>query len=468
MPSQHIPDLVRRNASANGQKLALVTSERQLSWAELADEMEKAAAGLFKLVKSDEPQVIGLLMPNTWQFVVSYLAILELGHTALPIDVIYKPLEINAILDQIKPVLLVTDEAGEARIDNWPNLVTFDGLPAGDDYSKVRLAADKQLATIIFTSGTTGKPKAATHTHSSHFWNIEVCSQAWGWTDEDTLLISLRLSHWYGICMGLSGAIYHSNTLYLLERFSAEETLKFLSSGKISLFTHTPIAYQKMLEQEGDYDLSHLRLAISGSAPLPPANWAAFKERFGVEIIECYGSSETGRIASNRADDKMPGSPGRPLPDVEIKLSNSNELLVRSPGLFPGYFNNPEATAEKMHDGFWSTGDIAEIKDGRIILKGRSQEMLRRQGYSVSPRDIEWALKNNRRIIECAAIGFSRDGQDDELVYFISGNISDDSLDSYIKANLPSVWRPDRIIRVDNLPRTPMGKVSLAKLRQMI
>jgi acyl-CoA synthetase (AMP-forming)/AMP-acid ligase II len=471
MQKTHITDYLEHYAGAIPDKLALVADRRSLTWKELQEEVESRAGYFSKRLGNEEQQLVGLLMDNDWELVVSYLAILKSGHIAMPIDVIYKQLEIEAIIKQMKPRLVVADGKNHSRLDT-PMLVAFDEIETSvhsDDY--LRIDAKDQIASLMFTSGTTGKPKAAPYTHSNHIWNIVVCSKAWGWNHDDTMLLSLRLAHWYGICMGLSGAIYHGNTLYLEEGFDPSRTLQRLSRGDISLFTHTPIAYARMLEVEGDFDLSGVRLPVSGSAALAPSLWQAFRDRFGLEIIESYGSSETGRIASNSGDERRAGTPGKPLSEVEIKLGDQDELLVRSPGLFPGYYKNPAATASQMSpDGYWKTGDIAELsEDGRIYLKGRVQERIRKQGYTLSPRDIEWALRENPKIQDCLVIGLhGKDSDNDKLVYFIVGQLSPEDVRNYTKQNLPSIWRPDQIIFIENILRRPNGKPDLVKLKSLV
>jgi acyl-CoA synthetase (AMP-forming)/AMP-acid ligase II len=469
MQPTHITDYLKRNAAQFPDKLALSSAGRNLTWRQLTAEVEKRAGFFVRELGSDSQRVAALLMPNSWELVVAYLAILEAGHIALPIDVIYKPLEIGAVLNQMKPQLTVTDTPNLERVGGHP-AVSFERIEELPTKGGLRLAASEQIASLVFTSGTTGTPKAASCSHANHIWNIEVCSQAWGWGSDDTMLLSLRLAHWYGICMGLSGAIYHGNTLFLEDHFDARATLQRLSRGDISLFTHTPIAFTRLLEIDGDFDLSGVRLPISGSAALAPDIWQRFKQKFGLEIIECYGSSETGRIASNLSGDRRTGTPGLPLDGVQVKLDEHKELLVKSPGLFPGYFNNPAATAKNLtSDGFWRTGDLARIEDGRIYLRGRVQERIRKFGYSVSPRDVEWALRENPSVEDCLVIGApGEDADNNRLVYFVVGNIDEDELKNYTKDNLPSIWRPDKVIFLNHIYRRPNGKPDLAKLRSLI
>ena len=391
----------------------------------------------------------------------------------MPLDPAYKKLELDAIIDQIPGLLTITNKEYSKKIGKHSQpIITVDNLLLGisNPINELRLDPAMQIASLTFTSGTTGTPKAVPNTHSNHIWNIKVCSKIWNWTASDSLLISLPLSHWYGIVMGLSGVLCHGNTLYLQEWFSAKDTLEALSSGNISLFTHAAPAYIKLLQAPDDgYDLSAVRLCISGGAPLPPAIWHEFKQRYGIEILETYGSSETGRIAGNDLASRVLGSPGRPLPGVNVKFSDKNEILIKSPGVFPGYYNNQKETLKSQtEDGFWATGDIGELKDGYIYLKGRRQERIRRFGYTVSPRDVEWALLKIKGISDAYVLGRQQVGEpNDQLIYFLVGTADNKTVDTYCKENLLFAWRPDRIIRLDDLPRTGSGKPKIPELKKL-
>ncbi len=469
--NSHLSDYLFYNAENYSGKLAVSFEGRELTWKELADEVDRVASFLNPRLPGGTQRVVGLMFPNSIEYVVAYLAVVHLGHIAMPIDVIYKTLEIDAILKQIPPHLIITDSTSAARMNTNKPVVLFEDIKsAGGAYEPLRLPADDQIASLVFTSGTTGKPKVVPYTHANHLWNIITCSKVWDWNSDDSLLISLRLSHFNGLIMGLSGALYHGNSFFLQDRFKAEAVLEMLASGRISQFTHSPVVYAKLLEVEKDYDLSHVRLFISGSGPLPPATWQAFKDRFGQEILEVYGSSETGRIASNLLNERLPGSPGRILPEVEVKLSSNNEVLVKTPGVFPGYFGNPEATqAAQTTDGFWRTGDIGEMRNGRLVLKGRTFERVRKQGYSISPRDIEWALHKHPKIKDAYVMGQSQaNDPSDKLVYFIVGDLDEDELIRYCRQDLPSIWRPDRVVFMESLPRNPAGKPQIQALKAML
>jgi malonyl-CoA/methylmalonyl-CoA synthetase len=454
-------------------KLAIDDGRTRLTWRQLWDAVELRAHYLMRQIGADEPRIIALLMPNSSEYVISYLTIVHAGHMALPIDIIFKQLEVDAVISQTRPDLIITDKNNLKRLSlKRTPVLTYDKLITSKEITDpIRQPVEQQIASLFFTSGTTGEPKLAPNTHANHIWNIQTCSEAWGWNGSDSLLVNVRLSHMLGLVMGLSGALYHGNTLYLQDRFDPRQTLEFLSSGEVTQFSHGPLAYMRLLEASKgqQYDLSKVKLFISGSAPLPPATWHEFKERFGIEILEVYGTTETGRIASNLKNERLPGSPGRPLSGVRVKISGQNEVLIKSPGVFPGYYQNPTASeAATAPGGWWRTGDTGELKDGRLVLKGRLQEKIRKSGYTISPRDIEWALHKLPGVKEVFVMGLQRRGEvNDELIYYIVGSVSEDEVRSYCQANLPSVWRPDKIVMLDEIPRTRNGKPQLIALKSL-
>ncbi|MDB5166565.1 MAG: o-succinylbenzoate--CoA ligase [Candidatus Saccharibacteria bacterium] len=475
---QHITDYLWQAAADQPDKPALITDDRTLTFAQLKAEVEAFAPHISAALGTDEQKVMALLLPNSWQFMVAYLAALHVGHIVLPLDPSYKRLEIEGITAQLVPDYIITNETYFAEFDPAHKPVLFADLygrdlPAVD--TLIRQPATEQPATLLFTSGTTGKPKITAYSHSNHVWNVQAVRDLWHWTVDDTLLISLPLSHWHGLVMGIAAFLYMQNTLYLHERFDPEKTLKELESGRISMFQHVPIAYWKLLyhNPEGTYDLSKVRLFVSGSSFLPPAIWQGFHDRFGVEILERYGSSETGLIASNRFDERVKGSVGYPLDGVTIRSEEDGQLAMKSGGLFLGYYQNPEATAKNVAgDGLWLTGDIGDVADnGRIILKGRIQEKMKKLGLTIFPRDLEWAMLHDEAIEDIFVIGLQnqeQDGLSDTIVYFVQpfkfGELDEAAVFDFAHKNLPAAWRPDKVVLLEEIPKTRSGKPRRADL----
>ncbi len=476
----HIPDYLHKQALDRPDKPALICDDRTLTFKELDDEVRQMAAYIAAAIgESTEQQVVAVLLSNSWQFVVVHLGTLLAGHIVMPIDPTYKKLEIGGITDQQKPVHVVTTKALAPEFDPELPITTIDDLPwrgAEKTVDFLRLPATEQAATLLFTSGTTGKPKITAYSHSNHMWNPAAVADLWKWTEDDTILLSTPLSHWHGLAVILNGALLIGNTVYIQERFDPEKTLTKLASGDISLYMHVPIAYYKMVEHapEKTYDLSKVRLFVSGSSYLPPDIWHQFKKRFGHEILERYGSSETGLIASNPLNERLPGSVGYVLPGVEVRPQADGELAMKSPGLFMGYYKNPEATEAKIiEDGFWMTGDIGDFEGGdpaaRLNLRGRVQEKMKKNGYTLFPRDLEWAIMHNEQIRDAFVLGTQSEGSlSDTLVYFLVTDLSEAEVQAYCKENLPASWRPDRIVFLPEIPKSPAGKPKLAKLRESL
>lgn len=475
MQTTHITDYLAKQAAELPDKPALICADRTLSFAQLWDEVQQFAGYIAPKLSQDKQEVVAILLPNSWQFVVAHLGTLLAGHINMPIDPTYKQLEIQGITEQQRPAHVITHAAVAGEFDSSFAFTLIEDLPwqSSDKIADpLRLPAEEQIATLLFTSGTTGKPKITAYSHANHMWNPAAVSELWKWTTDDTLLMSTPLSHWHGLAVILNGGLMHGNTIYVQERFEPEATLGMLESGDISLYMHVPIAYYKMVEHapEKEYDLSGVRLFVSGSSYLPPAIWHAFKERFGHDILERYGSSETGLIASNTLDERIPGSVGYLLPGVDVKVVDG-ELAMKSPGRFVGYYGNPEATAAKItEDGYWMTGDLGDFADnGRLNLRGRVQEKMKKNGYTVFPRDIEWALMKDDRISDAFVLGLQDEqALSDRIVYFIVGDITEEQVAQYCKANLPAAWRPDIIRFLDAIPKSPAGKPKLAILRASV
>ena len=483
MKTLYITDYLERNAQTNPDKPAIYFKDAMVTYRSLFSMVSVAAAHVQrKLTESLDSksvtaqQIVGILLPNSIDFLVAYLGIIHAGHIAMPLDPNFKPLETKNVLSQIGPQFTISNDAYKEHFkkDAFTQAASLYVAVSNSSYEPLRLPPEEMAATMLFTSGTTGNPKAVPYTHANHMWNPAAVSKLWQWSTKDTLLISLPLSHWHGLVMGIDGALYHCNTIYLQDWFSAEETSKMLESGKISLFMHVPIAYQKLVEYADSetIDISGVRLCVSGSSYLPPKLWKKFQQFYGQDILERYGANEMGLLSSNTLDERIPGCVGKPLSGVKIRIEDDGQIAMHSPGLFGGYYNNPEATkAQQTSDGMWLSGDIAEFDEqGRIHHKGRVQEKMKKFGYTVSPRDVEWALEQHPKVKEVAVVSIQKEESlSDEFVYFVVGDISDDEITSFAKSDMPAFWRPDRIVHIDAIPRTGRtSKPAVKELKQML
>lgn len=473
MKPVYITDYLAKNSIEMPDKLALVYKDKKYTWNELNDAVNEVASNVSAKLKNNKTQqIIGILLTNSDDFIISYLGIIHAGHIAMPLDPNFKPVETRRVIEQMEPEFVISNDNYRSHFSDattWYKPQELRGTQQ-KELEFLRIEPDKQAASMLFTSGTTGNPKAVPYTHQNHMWNPAVVSKLWSWTKDDTILLSLPLSHWHGLVMGLDGALYHGNTIYLHEWFNAEETVKTLQSGEITLFMHVPIAYFKLVEYAGadTIDISNVRLCIAGSSYLPPSLWQQFKQKFGHEILERYGANEMGLLTSNTLDERIPGCVGYLLEGVEVKIQDDGEIAMKSPGLFLGYWNNDEATKkQRIKDGFWLSGDIGEFDDqGRLHLKGRVQEKMKKFGYTVYPRDVEWALAKHPLVEEVVVLSIQKeDSLSDEFVYFVVGDITDKEIHAYAKKEMPNFWRPDKIVHLQAIPRT--GRTSKPSIRDL-
>ena len=474
---QYITDYLVRNAQQWPDKPAIIFGEQVLTWGELLIVVSRGAEYLSRRLPRDEQAIVAILLPNSPDFVITYLSVLHAGHIAMPMDSGFKAMEVRAVAGHMLPELVVTDSEHQEMLGDHP-IVLANELQISDDTILgaffLRLSPDTQIASTLFTSGTTGRPKSVPSTHMSYLWNAMTASEVWQWTHEDTLLVSLPLSHWHGLVMAMGGMLIHGNTCYLQAKFSSAATLELLESGSISVFMHVPSAYADLVMHNPNktYDLSRVRLFISGSSFLPPKIWQQFKERFGHEIVERYAASEMGLVATNTLTDRRPGSVGYPPKGVEVKIMPDGEVAVRSPGVFRGYWHADDATKQQLTpDGYWRSGDLGQLDDsGRLCLKGRLQERLIKSGYVVSPRDIEWALMQHSAVREAVVMGVHREDKVNDLfVYFVTGDITKLEIIAYARKVMPLYWRPDKIILLPAIPKTGQTrKLALKELRAII
>jgi acyl-CoA synthetase (AMP-forming)/AMP-acid ligase II len=461
---------LRRNADEAGDKAAIVFNGQTTSWRELWEGVKTASAALSSKLDSRQQQVVAILEPNSVEFIICYLAVLHAGHIAMPLDITFKKLELDSVISSVRPDLILT-RRDRSEIANGRAFLIEELLSTQVEVQEQgpRLGADKQIATLFLSSGTTGQPKTVPNTHSNILWDIKAISGPMDWTADDSLLITLHLSHRHGLVICLLGALYHGNTVYLEERFSPQTTLDLLQSGKISVYSAVPSIYESLVRFEPGtkFDLSTVRLFASSSSPLPPFLRREFQSRFGRQIMDRYGTSETGSISITQPSESA--SFGQLLDGVKVRIEQGGGIALSSPGLFPGYYRNPEATRKNTTaDGWWLTGDIGELKDGKLALKGRSMARIIKSGYTVYPQDIEWALSRNSQVKVVSVLGMQSPGSiDDKVVAFYEGAADGEELKDYSKQNLPRSWRPDHFVRLDKLPRGRNGKVLIGKLREM-
>ena len=395
-------------------------------------------------------------LANRIELVDLYLACVKLGVIFVPVNILYRERELAHITGDAEPREFITD-------NNLPE-------PADDDTRPdVRLDGDDPAA-IIYTSGTTGASKGAVLTHNNFLANAVNLVAAWQIAEGDRFLLPLPLFHIHALGNGLHSWLLSGCRMRLLERFDYRTATQELLDFQPTLFFGVPTVYVRLLDTAPDAAQTigkNMRLFVSGSAPLPPHVLEQFRALFGHTILERYGMTETFMTCSNPyIGERRPGTVGFPLPGVSARV-DGGELFIKSPTLFAGYWRKPDATAAAFVDGWFRTGDLAErADDGYITLRGRKSDLIISGGFNIYPREIEEFLLEQPEVDEAAVVGVPDAVRGELPVAFIVGDADEGELARRCREQLASFKVPRRFIRVESLPRTPLGKIQKHLLRE--
>lgn len=425
-----------------------------------------------------------------------YLACLRGGHVFHPLNDDYQREELAYLIGDAAPALAVCDPQQEplfrSLLPPGARLLTLDAAGAGSltDAAAV-LSADfpitpraaTDLAILLYTSGTTGKPKGAMITHGNLASNAQTLVQAWGFTAADRLLHILPLYHAHGLFVGLGCTLMSGASLVLMPKFAAADVVARL--GECSVLMGVPTHYARLLRENGlDHTTcGHVRLFVSGSAPLPPEVFSAFRARTGHDILERYGMTETGMNTSNPLHgERRPGSVGQALPGISVRIADAQgrpcppgeigEVEIRGPNVFAGYWQQPEQSARSFTaDGYFRSGDLGSFDaDGYLTIAGRSKDLIISGGLNVYPREVEIALDSLPGVAEAAVIGVAHPDFGEAVVAAIvpepGADLTPADVITAMKAQLAGYKVPKQILLLPELPRNAMGKVAKNVLRE--
>jgi malonyl-CoA/methylmalonyl-CoA synthetase len=404
---------------------------------------------------------VALQVEKSIEAVVIYLATLRIGAVFLPLNAAYTPSEVQYFLDDAKPAIFIQDAQG---------FVAGARDLAPDPRIEPRGADD--LASIIYTSGTTGRSKGAMLTHGALAANALALHEAWGFTPDDVLLHALPIFHVHGLFVALHCAFLSGCPMVWLNRFDEAAVLEGLSGATVMM--GVPTFYTRLLAHPGltREATAHMRLFISGSAPLLESAFEAFEARTGHRILERYGMSEAVIITTNPLEgERKPGSVGFPLPGVDLRIGGGEEtgvIEIRGPSVFSGYWRMPEKTAEEFTaDGFFITGDVGRLDaDGRLWISGRAKDLIISGGYNVYPKEVELILDEQPGVRESAVIGVPHPDFGEGVVAVVEGQGDEAALIAALRSRLAGYKTPKRVVFLDALPRNAMGKIQKALLRQ--
>lgn len=468
------------------EKVAFLFESRRVTFSEIKSMSGRIASSLRSsgLTRGDR---VAVFLPSGIDLILAHLSIGFAGGVRVPLNPAYGEKELSHILKDSGTNLVFTNSDLKSRIDelgikDLRVIITGEDIPGKDEYFD-KESSDNDTAMIAYTSGTTGLSKGSMITHGNLRSNIQTLIQVWGWTEDETLLLTLPLFHIHGLGLGVHGVLTTGCTCILKPRFQAEEVLEILSRGEATLFMGVPTMYYRMavVEDPGRFDLSRVRLFISGSAPLAPALFEKFKALYCHEILERYGLTETIMNTSNPLEGKRkPGSVGLPLPGIEVRVvgdydvflgpGREGEVVVKGPNVCKGYLNRPDANEDSFVKGYFRTGDLGYFdEDGYLHLVGRKSELIISGGYNVYPKEVEQILLTHPDVNEVAVAGREDPELGEKVWAFVvpkPGKSPEYSeVKSFLQGKVAGFKIPKGLTLISKLPRNAMGKVQRSKLK---
>ena len=468
---------------------AIVDPDGSYSYQDL-DEASRRVAGALLDGREDLQQArVTYLVPPSFAHAAVQRGIWRAGGIAVPLAVSHPAAELEYVIGDSQAAVVIGRDAdadllaplASAAGARW---LTVEDALAGPAAEVLPHIGAPRRAMIVYTSGTTGRPKGVVSSHSVVGAQISSLVSAWGWSPRDRLLLVLPLHHVHGIINGLGSALAVRATCEMMPKFDAAVVWDRLASGDITVFTAVPTIYSRLIaawdgasphrQETLSAGVSTVRLMMSGSAALPVHVFDRWREITGCTLLERYGMTEIGMALSNPlAGERRPGTVGQPLPGVEVRLVDDQrlpfedgpgELEVRGPSVFVEYWNRPDETGAAFRDGWFRTGDVAVVEDGYYRLLGRtSVDIIKTGGFKVSALEIEEVLRTHPSIADCAVVGISDDEWGERVSAAIElkpgEKLSLEGLQQWSRRRLAPYKIPRALIDVTALPRNTMGKV---------
>ncbi|UCG88838.1 MAG: acyl-CoA synthetase [Gemmatimonadota bacterium] len=482
-------DLIAR-ATGHATRVAVVDSRGQHSYSDLLTSSGSVAAALLRGAGDLNEARVAFLVPPGFDYAATQWGVWRAGGIAVPLAVSHPSGELAHVLDDTDPTAIVSHPSFEARIHE---AAEPRGIPVvltselnGTEPGVLPDVAEQRRAMILYTSGTTGKPKGVVSTHTQIRAQVTSLVDAWEWTAEDRVILTLPLHHVHGIINVLTCALWSGACCDVLSGFDARETWAHLMDRTVTLFMAVPTMYRRLISawdeaNSGDRAAmsaacSRLRLMVSGSAALPVTVLQRWLEVSGQVLLERYGMTEIGMALANPLHgERAPGTVGTPLPGVEARVVDQEmrdvaagtpgELLIRGPNVFLEYWRRPQDTAAAFHDGWFKTGDIVVVKEGCYRILGRgSVDIIKTGGYKVSALEIEEAVRSLPGVRECAVVGVPDPDWGERVCVAIESvagaTLTLDDVRQRTRDRLAPYKIPKDLKVVTALPRNALGKVT--------
>jgi len=492
-----IPSLIER-AGRHGPAPALITGAAGHTYAQLVQDAAAVGTALLDGAPDLEERRVGLLAPAGREYVAAQWGTWRAGGIAVPLGTTAAPPEIAHVLADAEVRVVLVARGMRERIEPLcrEREVRVRSIEEALETPPRALpeVQPERRAMILYTSGTTSRPKGVVTTHANIEAQVATLVKAWEWTADDRIPLFLPLHHVHGIVNVLGCALWAGARVETFESFDRGRILARVGEGAYTLFMAVPTVHVRLIEaleslppderRRCTDGFSSLRLVVSGSAALPPSVHRRFTELTGQSILERYGMTEIGMALSHPLrGERRPGTVGVPLPDVEVRLTTDSgaviggenepgEIQVRGPGVFLEYWNNPEATRDAFVEGWFKTGDVALRERGQYrILGRRSVDIIKTGGHKISALEIEEVLRGHPAVRECAVVGLA-DATWGEVVAVAvepgSGAGMDlEGLQAWARERLSPEKMPRRLVCVSALPRNALGKVVKPAVRDL-
>jgi malonyl-CoA/methylmalonyl-CoA synthetase len=478
------------HAQAHSEKIAIATKVEAFTYQDLLHTSSQIATVLLNNTEDLQEQRVAFLIPPGFEYVATQWGIWRAGGIAVPLCISHPQPELEYVITNSAALIIIAHPNFEtllrpiAQAQNLRFILTSETLP--DDVSRLPEIELTRRALILYTSGTTGKPKGVVTTHHNIQSQVISLVTAWEWTASDRILHILPLHHIHGIINVLTCALWAGAECHMISKFDAETVWNRICEGDLTLFMAVPTIYVKLIaaweaatperQQRMSAGCAKMRLMVSGSAALPVQVLEKWQNISGHFLLERYGMTEIGMALSNPLHgERKAGYVGKPLPQVEVRLVDESgelvapgipgEIQVKGPGVFLEYWQNPQATAKAFQDGWFCTGDLAVVENDNYRILGRlSVDIIKTGGYKVSALEIEEVLRTHPDIQECAVVGVSdlEWGERVCAALVLQGSqlLTLESFRSWAKERLAIYKVPTRILTVAELPRNAMGKVT--------
>jgi malonyl-CoA/methylmalonyl-CoA synthetase len=491
MPTADLPLVAR--ALSHPDHTAVVAAEGTFTYRDLLDASARVAARLLEGRPDLEEARVAFLAPAGWHYVATQWGIWRAGGVAVPLATSHPPAELEYVIrDADAEVVVVHPDFADtlrslAPVKAARLIETPEALEHPTHHAPRTGVAEGRRAMIVYTSGTTGKPKGVVTTHANLRAQVTTLISAWGWTADDAILLVLPLHHVHGIVNVLTCALWAGARCEMHAKFDAARVWNRFGDGDLTLFMAVPTIYSRLIaaweaapperREVWSAGAARLRLMVSGSAALPVRTLERWREISGHTLLERYGMTEIGMALSNPLrGERRPGFVGTPLPDVAVRLvddagrtvpaGSPGEIEVRGPNVFLDYWRRPDATAAAFHDGWFRTGDTAVLENGAYRILGRtSVDIIKSGGYKISALEIEEVLRTHPAVAECAVVGVEDAEWGEKICVAVEPRSPGEeltlaALQAWAKERLAPYKVPRALCRVAALPRNAMGKVT--------